>query len=127
MMKNMDQTSGSELIRYPIDLMRSVASQILTDADNALAQLDLDWKKTQWYIDTLPSILQGSFYDLLDKHQKRLRDAYQWQKDFANALSRTADIAEANNDHIAHGFQSSLQQHLPQHVSRKEQWLGWTQ
>src|SRR5690242_217068 len=91
LMRNTDQTSGSELIRYPIDLMRSVASQILTDANNALAQLDSDWKKAQWYIDTLPSILQGSFHDLLDKHQSRLRASYQWQKDFATALARTAD------------------------------------
>jgi hypothetical protein len=126
-MRIKDQASGSELICYPVDLMHSVASQILTDANNALTQLDSDWKKAQTYIDTLPFVLQGSFYDLLDKHQKRLRASYQWQIDFANALSRTADIAADNNDHIAHGFQASLQQHLSQHVSRKEQWLGWTQ
>ena len=103
---NGGNSSSGDIIRYPIDTMRSVTAMIVVNIDMALIQHEAAWKKAQNYVDSLPEPLQPAFMDALNKHQQRIRDSYQWQQDFAQALLSAADAADDTESSITAAFQA---------------------
>lgn len=76
---------------YPTDKMRLTAQKIRNSANNALTNHGMYWRRVQNCISPLPGFIQSALYYVLDPHDKRMRDSYQWQLDFATALELAAD------------------------------------
>lgn len=91
-------------ISYPVDKMRLTAQKIRTSAYNALANHNMYWQRVQNCISPLPGFIQSALYDVLDPHDKRLRDSYQWQLDFATALEQAADRMDNLDQQIKQTF-----------------------
>jgi hypothetical protein len=89
---------------YPTDKMRLTAQNIRTSANNALADHSMYWQRVQNCLSPLPGFMQSALHYVLDPHDKRLRDSYQWQLDFATALEQAADRMEGLDQQIKQTF-----------------------
>lgn len=98
----MAQQTGT--ISYPVDLMRQVAGQIMVDAGQAMIDHQNQWNDVQTYLSSLPGMVQSHVQTLLNQHQQRLMDSYQWQLDFANALMEAAQYM----DDLDHGIRDTF-------------------
>ena len=93
-----------EGMSYPIDKMRSVAQNIRTSANNALTNHHMHWQRVQNCIDRLPGFMQSPLYYVLDPHDRRLRNSYQWQLDFADALEKAANDMDDVDQQVKQAF-----------------------
>ncbi|HEY1349880.1 MAG TPA: hypothetical protein VGF67_09670 [Ktedonobacteraceae bacterium] len=85
---------------YPTDKMRLTAQKVRTSADTAMANHGMYWRRVQNCLSPLPGFLQSALSSVLDPHDKRLRDSYQWQLDFATALEQAADRMDGLDQQI---------------------------
>lgn len=76
---------------YPTDKMRQIAQKMRTNATNAMNMHVTHWNRAQQSISELPGFMQSPLNTVLNPHDQSLRDSYQWQLDFADALERAAD------------------------------------
>jgi hypothetical protein len=91
-------------LSYPTDKMRLTAQKIRTNANNALTDHSTHWRRVQNCISPLPGFIQSALYYVLDPHNKRLHDSYQWQLDFATALEQAADRMDELDQQIKQTF-----------------------
>ena len=99
--------NSSEIISYPTGHMVEVASQMLTNAHNALDEHDAAWKQVQNYVYSLFGFMQGPILAVLNPYEQHLRKSYQWQIDCANAILSAAGQMGDLDTSIAHSFTSS--------------------
>lgn len=118
-MRTPNTGGGTDTISYPIDLLRSVANQILTNLSLALDEHNTKWNAIVDYVDNADYNLQDPMRKVFNAHRAKLEASYQWQADFAGALLGIADLAEAWDDHTAQSFRppSSGPSHGPSHLS----------
>ncbi len=91
-------TSDPNLTIYPIDSIREVAARILVQADQALQQHTTTWSGIQaWFNENDDS---GYMASVLNPHEKRMRDLYNWQMQLASTLFAALDLIEANENDI---------------------------
>ncbi len=92
------------VVAYPINLMRQVAGQIMEQVGRAMSEHQAHWHDAQTYISTLPGIVENDMWTLMNLHQQRLLDSYQWQLAFAQALVEAAQYMED----LDHGIRDSF-------------------
>ncbi|GCE10535.1 hypothetical protein [Tengunoibacter tsumagoiensis] len=95
----------SDVVSYPLDDMRQAAAKILVDADLALTKHNTQWYSIKKFVERFPGFMQGTIFNVLNPYEKRLRDSYQWQMDFATALFDTADQMENTDQTVSDNFQ----------------------
>lgn len=95
---------SSQTINYPVDRMRETAGNILSNANNSLAQHETVWANVQRYIESFPGFMQGPVRTLFSIYEARLRQSYEWQMDFAKTLADSADMVETTETGIANSF-----------------------
>lgn len=120
---NTNDTSSSDAISYDTDAIRETADRIIARVGTALDTHTSTWNAIQSYLDgekayqnALPSVRQGwvstsegampDVYSLiravLEPHEKRLRDSFNLQLSFAEALFNLADrIDQAEQMNLA--------------------------
>lgn len=89
---------------YPFDKLRQVAQQIRTNAMGGITTHTLHWNRAQQHISMLPGFMQSPLNNVLDPHEKSLRDSYQWQLDYADALEKAADQMEKLDQQVKNTF-----------------------
>lgn len=97
-------SGGSDLKQFPVAKMLTTAGNMITNANNALAEHEKTWKRVENYINSFPGFMQGPVRAVLGAYEKRLRDSYQWQIDCANALVAGAEAAETTDTQLAQSF-----------------------
>ncbi|MDQ2715181.1 MAG: hypothetical protein M3Z08_09770 [Chloroflexota bacterium] len=103
-----DSSSGSgDVKQFPVSRMLETAGNMMMNANNALTQHETTWKKVQSYIEHFPGFMQGPVRAVLDSYDRRLRDSYQWQMDFARALAQGADAADTTDSHMVQAFNNT--------------------
>ncbi len=100
-----DGGSGEGKINYPCETMCTAAIKIMVDADLALSAHETNWAKIQAFVQTFPDFMQSTALEVLNPYEKRLRDSYQWQKDFGSALQAAAGTMQTSDKDISYGFQ----------------------
>ncbi|GCE19509.1 hypothetical protein [Dictyobacter kobayashii] len=93
-----------EKMMFSADGMRSVASQMLTDAHTAIHDHDSAWRQLDNHLQSYPDILQGLLRSIIEPHQQHMRATYDWQIAFANALKSSADQLELADQEVANEF-----------------------
>jgi hypothetical protein len=116
----------SDQIEYPIDTIREVAHEILTQVSTSRQQHGTQWNIIQQYISQCapsykplgmsPSFgfafgdgVQGHMQDVLTPHAQRLNSSYDWLEKFANALLDAANDMEAADQHVKDSFGMTIQ------------------
>ncbi|HLG78127.1 MAG TPA: hypothetical protein VKX46_17050 [Ktedonobacteraceae bacterium] len=94
----------SDGISYDPDHMRSVASQMLTDAQKALDDHNAAWSQMQAHLDSYPAFLQDLLRPIVESHVQRMHSTYHWQVAYANALSNGADQFDLVDQDVAKHF-----------------------
>ncbi|MBV9615284.1 MAG: hypothetical protein JO031_07510, partial [Ktedonobacteraceae bacterium] len=77
-------TTDPDLTIYPIDQLREVAARILVQADQALQQHNATWSNIQVWLNENDEY--GYMASVLNPHEKRMRDSYNWQMQLASTL-----------------------------------------
>jgi hypothetical protein len=103
--ENAGSGSSNTSINYPIPKMRQTAGNIMSNANNSLAQHETAWSKLQQYIGRFPGFMQEPIRAVLSAYENRLRASYQWQIDYAQALSTSADTMDDADTSISDSFQ----------------------
>src|SRR5215472_3600335 len=95
-------TSDPSLIVYPVDRLRQAAAQLLVSADNALQQHNQTWSQIQQWLHDNDD--KGYMASVLNPHEKRMRDSYNWQMQLASTLFDAIDQINNNEDNTAQDF-----------------------
>ncbi len=113
-----DTATASDTIIYPIDLLRKTAAKILVDADLAQQEHQAKWHalKTK-YIDVHD--LDGKMAAVLNIHEKRMSDSYNWQMKLAQALFDAISQMETADQQAAKGFKPDNSDEPPAHGRAK--------
>lgn len=90
----------ADLISYDPKAMRQAAQQIKSSVQQARQAYEKKWKEAEDYINSFPVFMRQSVRNIFTSHDKHYRDSYQWQLDFADRLSATADAIEATDAQI---------------------------
>ena len=102
--KEISGMDNTNKITYPINQMYEVASQMITNANNAQDNHDRTWGKINWYIQIFPWFMQDALHAVLDPYDLRARESYEWQKAAAYALKSAADTASQAEGDITKSF-----------------------
>jgi hypothetical protein len=97
-------SASSEKMVYPIDLLRQVAAKILVDADMALQQHQTLWKGVQGFL--YEHDVNGKMAAVLEPHEKRMRDSYNWQMQLASTLFAAIDAVTTTDQDAANLFKN---------------------
>jgi uncharacterized protein YukE len=95
----------SDTIKYSPAEMREVASKIITDASSAIDDHESSWQRMDTHLQSYPWFLQELLRNIIEPHQQRLRNSYNWQIAFARALSAGADAMEQTDQAVAQEFE----------------------
>jgi len=87
---------------YPVDLLSQVAAQILTDANQALEQHQTIWKQVQTFLQD--NDVDGKMAAVLDPHQQRMVDSYNWQIQLAKSISSAVEQVKQADSNMAGEF-----------------------
>ena len=93
---------------YPIERMHQTAQEIRKNANQGIQDHETAWRRIEAFIDSFPSFMQPTLRNILEPHDRRFRDSYQWQLDFADRLTKAADAMKGQDDGTARQF---VQQH----------------
>ncbi|MBV9691260.1 MAG: hypothetical protein JO202_16290 [Ktedonobacteraceae bacterium] len=91
-------------ISYPTDRILQTAAKIRTNAHNAIDQHNRHWQQVQDCISPLPGFMQSLLRFVLEPHDKRLRESFQWQLDYADRLEVAAGRLVTLEGQITHSF-----------------------
>ena len=91
-------------LSYPTERMRQTAQQIRANAQDALSAHSSAWQRVNALIDSFPGFMQPALRTVLDPHDKRFRDSYQWQIDFADRLENAADSSDTTEQQVKQQF-----------------------
>ncbi len=94
----------SDKVVYPVDKLRQIAQKIRANAMNGITAHTSHWNRAQQHISQLPGFMQSPLNNVLDPHEKSLRDSYQWQLDYADALDKAADQMENLDQQVKNAF-----------------------
>jgi hypothetical protein len=97
--------NGSGSLSYPTKHMVDVASQMCTNANNALKEHDAAWSRIQNYVHGLFGFMQGPIFAVLNPYEQHLRKSYQWQIDCGNAIIGAANLMDETNTSVSNSFQ----------------------
>ncbi|GCE10812.1 hypothetical protein [Tengunoibacter tsumagoiensis] len=112
---------STDVISYPLTTIREVANEILTTVKNARTKHGSSWSIIQQYMTACaptykplgvsPSLMwndnvQTHMQDVLNPHEKRLTDSYDWLEKFANALLDMANEVEATDTQVANTYKT---------------------
>jgi hypothetical protein len=81
---------GSDVKKFPVGKMLTTAGNMITNANNALAEHERAWARIQTYIDSFPGFMQPPVRAVLSAYEKRLRASYQWQIDAATDVVKSS-------------------------------------
>ncbi|MDQ2905704.1 MAG: hypothetical protein M3Y81_19430 [Chloroflexota bacterium] len=98
---------GRDLKTFPVERMRKAAGDIVSNANSSLAQHEATWRRVQGYIDSFPGFMQGPVRAVLSGYDRRLRESYQWQIDYATSLAQGADAAGITDADMAQAFNTA--------------------
>jgi hypothetical protein len=84
--------------------MLETASQMITNANNALDRHTTTWAKVQAYVHTFPGFMQGPVLAVLTPYEHRLRASYQWQLDCAYTLIASVNNMQTTDDGVSTAF-----------------------
>jgi hypothetical protein len=84
--------------------MLGVAAKIRTNAHNAIDQHNRHWQQVQDCFSPLPGFMQSLLRSVLEPHDTRLRESFQWQLDYADRLEVAAERMVTVEGQITHSF-----------------------
>jgi len=95
----------SDNMSYNTGTMRTVAGDILKNANKAHDAHQTAWQNMEAHIQTYPGFIQGVLRSALEPYERRLRASYDWQIATAHALANAADVLEQTEQEIAQTFE----------------------
>ena len=77
-----------DTISYQTSAILQTASQMLTNANNAITEYEAAWSQIETCISTFPWPMQDALFRLIEHYNRRFLASCQWQIDMANVLTK---------------------------------------
>ncbi len=90
----------ADLVSYDPQVMRQTAQQIKNHVQQTQQRYENSWRNAEAFIARFPGFMQPFVRNIFAPHDQHYRDSYQWQLDFADRLSATADAIEATDAQV---------------------------